>query len=135
MKDFDNSKKSRYFMVNIFDFEHDSSEFSLKTVLGFREVRILRETYYLITPENSPSRRLSFGHTIVYPGGRTTGHSHPELEEVYFYIQGRGEMQIDDERFPVREGDAVYIPAGSYHVTYNTGTIPMRFVWALFRIK
>ena len=123
------------YVVSIFDLERDESENSLKKVLKLDKIRILRETYYLITPENSPSRRISFGHTIVYPGGRTTGHAHPELEEIYFYIQGRGEMQIDEKIFPVKEGDAVYIPAGSYHVTYNTGVIPMRFLWAMFKIR
>ncbi|MEM1718401.1 MAG: cupin domain-containing protein [Thermosphaera sp.] len=135
MKSSQRYKKMQHnFIVNIHELEHDSSENSFRKVLGLEEIRILRETYYLIIPENSPSRRLSFGHTIVYPWGRTTGHAHPDLEEVYFYIQGRGEMQINDKRFPVKEGDAVYIPAGSYHVTYNTGIIPMRFVWATFRL-
>ena len=43
-------------------------------------------------------------------------------------------MQINEEVFPVKEGDAVYIPAGSYHVTYNTGNVPMRFAWATFKV-
>jgi len=124
-----------YYLVSVYDQPRDDGEYSLKKVLKLDEIRILRETYYLITPENSNSRRLSFGHTIVYPGGRTTGHVHPELEEIYFYIQGRGRMQIDENTFPVTEGDAVYIPPGSYHVTYNTGNIPMRFAWATFKLR
>jgi mannose-6-phosphate isomerase-like protein (cupin superfamily) len=122
------------YVVNVHELEPDLDENSFRKVLRLEEVRILRETYYLITPKNSPSKRLSFGHTIVYPEGRTTGHAHPDLEEIYFYVQGRGEMQIDNDRFPVKEGDAVYIPAGSYHVTYNTGVVPIRFVWATFKL-
>jgi mannose-6-phosphate isomerase-like protein (cupin superfamily) len=122
------------YVVNVHELEPDLDENSFRKVLRLGEVKILRETYYLITPENSQSRRLSFGHTIVYPRGRTTGHAHPDLEEIYFYIQGRGEMQIDNDIFPVKEGDAVYIPAGSYHVTYNTGIVPIRFVWATFKL-
>jgi len=126
--------KMGYYVVSIHELEPDLDENSFRKVLQLDEVKVLRETYYLITPEKSPSKRLSFGHTIVYPRGRTTGHAHPDLEEIYFYIQGRGEMQIDDDKFPVKEGDAVYIPAGSYHVTYNTGIIPIRFIWATFKL-
>lgn len=127
-------KETAYFVVNIYDMIPDTAEGSLRSRLNLEKMRILRDTYYLITPENSQSRILSFGYTVVYPMGRTTGHSHDDLEEVYLYIHGRGLMRIDDEFFEIKEGDVVYIPPGKYHVTYNPGTIPLRFIWAMCKV-
>jgi len=39
--------------------------------------------------------------------------SHPEGEGVYYFLEGRGWMIVDEERFPVREGAIVIVPAGS----------------------
>ncbi|MFQ6067487.1 MAG: cupin domain-containing protein, partial [bacterium] len=69
------------------------------------------------------------GYTAVYPEGRTTGHSHNDLEEVYFVICGQGKIVVGEEEFPIKEGDAFYVSPGLYHVTYNTGILPLRILW------
>ena len=39
---------------------------------------------------------------------------YPWQEEVYFFVDGEGEMQIDDERFPVTAGDVICIEDGEF---------------------
>ena len=53
--------------------------------------------------------------------GRKTSdyHKHEELEQVYYVLSGSGEVLFDDERFPVQEGDAIYLPPGTHHQMFN----------------
>jgi mannose-6-phosphate isomerase-like protein (cupin superfamily) len=121
-------------LVNIEDMKPDEDERSLRHAVKGRPSEILRDTYFLIDPETSPSRNLKMGHTTIYPTGRTTGHSHDDMEEVYYVLSGRGRMVIGDDDFPIREGDAFYVPFGAWHVTYNTGIQPLRILWVTGRV-
>jgi len=119
----------KYSLVNINEVKPDMCDRSLRYHIKDVKNRILRDAYKLIEAGKSPSRRLTLGYTIVYPGGRTTGHSHDNMEEVYFIIQGRGIMEIGEDKFQIKEGDAFYIPPGKFHVTYNTGILPLIILW------
>ena len=102
-------------------------------ILKKRESEILRDTYYLIDPERSPSENLTMGHTIIYPTGKTTGHAHDDMEEVYYILTGEGKMVVGDDEFTIKAGDAFYVPFGEFHVTYNTGIQPMSILWVTGR--
>jgi quercetin dioxygenase-like cupin family protein len=54
------------------------------------------------------------------PGGRIEPHIDP-MEEIYFIMNGEGEMTVDDQTKRVVPGDAVWIPTGSRHGLANTG--------------
>lgn len=59
--------------------------------------------------------------------GTETGflHTHKEHEELYFFLSGKGEFQIDGQVFPVQEGSVVRVaPAGRRSVR-NNGTEPL----------
>lgn len=43
-------------------------------------------------------------------------HWHRGLTEYYVVLSGEGEIEIDEERVPVRPGDVVMIPPGTRHV-------------------
>ncbi len=53
--------------------------------------------------------------------GRKTSdhHKHPQVEQAYYILSGSGEVLVGDDRFPVRPGDAVYLPADIYHQMFN----------------
>lgn len=47
-------------------------------------------------------------------------HTHKNHEELYFFLGGKGEFQVDDEIFPVGEGSVVRVaPAGRRSVRNN----------------
>lgn len=123
------------YLVNIEDMKPDEDDRSLRHAIKARQSEILRDTYFLIDPEESPSKNLKMGYTIVYPTGRTTGHAHKNMEEVYFILSGKGKMVIGDDEFPIREGDAFYVPFGEFHVTYNTGNQPLKILWVTGRVE
>ena len=59
--------------------------------------------------------------------GTETGflHTHKEHEELYFFLSGKGEFQVDGQVFPVQEGSVVRVaPAGRRSVR-NNGTEPL----------
>lgn len=66
--------------------------------------------------------------TVLHPGKETGGHSHKEAEEVYIFLEGEGEMQLGEEKFPVKEGDLVPIPKGEFHKVFNQGEGDFKFV-------
>lgn len=122
------------FKVNINKVFPDECDRSFRFFAKSKKGETLRDTYYLIEPGASPSQRLTLGYTIVYPDGKTTGHEHPDMEEVYFVLSGQGIMEIGDEKFSIQEGDAFYVEPGKFHVTYNTGILPMVVLWVTGKI-
>lgn len=123
------------YRVNLEGLKPDEDERSLRYLAKDRKKEILRDTYFLIDPDSSPSQILKMGLTIVYPTGRTTGHKHEDLEEVYFVLSGRGKMVVGDEEFPIQEGDAFHVPPGAFHVTYNPGIQPLKLLWVTGKVK
>ena len=123
------------YLVNIEDKNPDEDKRSLRHVVKEREDETLRDTYFLIDPEDSPSRNLKMGHTIIYPTGKTTGHAHEDMEEVYYILSGKGKMVVGEDEFPIQAGDAFYVPFGEYHVTYNTGNQSLAILWVTGRVE
>ena len=64
--------------------------------------------------------RYSLAHATVPPGKTTTPHR-LTTSEVYFIIQGQGQMHIDDEISEVTVNDTVYIPPHAIQYIANTG--------------
>ena len=112
----------------------DEDPRSLRARVAGRERPVLRDTYRLIDAMNSPSQRLTMGHTTIYPTGTTTGHAHDDMEEVYFVISGEGIMVIGEEEFPIKDGDGLYVPPGAYHTTIQRGNLPLTVLWVTCRI-
>jgi mannose-6-phosphate isomerase-like protein (cupin superfamily) len=63
---------------------------------------------------------MFLAHASVPPGNKLLGHADP-MEEIYIIQKGLGRMQVNDEIFEVKPGDAIHIPIGHYHELTNTG--------------
>lgn len=122
------------YVINIQNLKPDEDKRSLRFNIKSRKSEVLRYTYFLIEPENSSSRNLKIGHTTIYPTGKTTGHVHEDIEEVYFVVSGEGLMEIGKEKLPIKAGDAFYVPPGEYHTTYQKGNIPLTVMWVTCRL-
>ena len=114
--------------------EPDTDPRSLRARVENRDKKVLRDTYYLIQADEGPSRRISCGHTTIYPTGSTTGHSHDDMEEIYFVHSGEGIMVVGDDEYPIKAGDCLYVPPGEFHTTIQTGILPLTVVWTTCRI-
>jgi len=85
---------------------------------------------WLITPNLDGPVGLTTGEVIIYPGKGHDPHTHPGEEEVIYVVSGEGVQTVGDgtEPFPIREGDAFYIPKDTLHSTYNTTWRPLRLL-------
>lgn len=71
----------------------------------------------------------------VFQPGTETGflHTHKNHEELYFFLSGSGEFQVDGQVFPVSEGSVVRVaPAGRRSVR-NNGTEPLTMLCVQYR--
>lgn len=46
-------------------------------------------------------------------------HQHDDKEQIYYVLEGEGTVVAGSDAFPVKEGDAVYLPQGLPHVILN----------------
>ena len=65
----------------------------------------------------------------VRPGETVTpAHSHPDGEELLYFVSGEGKVYVDGEIRPVRAGSLVLFEKGSVHMTRNSGAEEMKVV-------
>ncbi|MEU5860334.1 MULTISPECIES: cupin domain-containing protein [unclassified Nonomuraea] len=82
-----------------------------------------------VTPDAVPGASSTFGEVIINPNKGHERHLHPDSDEVLYVIEGEGRQTVgDDPEFPVRAGEAIYIPKGTLHSTFNTGWRPLRII-------
>lgn len=72
---------------------------------------------------------FSLGLVTLEPSGGQVPWHNQEQEEVYFIVEGTGEMCLGKERRTVNGGQAVYIPSGVFHQLTNTGPVPMTMIY------
>ena len=82
---------------------------SVTTATPFRtkDGSTIRELQHT-TAQSVAEARLSAGQA-------TQRHYHRASEEVYFLLEGEGDMEVDGETRRVRAGDAILIPPGAWH--------------------
>jgi uncharacterized cupin superfamily protein len=69
----------------------------------------------------------------VVPAGKKAfpRHAHHSNEEMFFVLQGAGEIQIGDQVYPIRAGDVISTPAGdgsTAHQIRNTSGAELRYL-------
>jgi mannose-6-phosphate isomerase-like protein (cupin superfamily) len=103
------------------------------------DVRSLGAAEPFITADGSTIRELcgiptggttlqSLAEATLAPGQATERHYHAVSEEVYFILEGEGELELDGDVGEVRRGDAIPIPPGTWHTLRNTGTVSLRLL-------
>ena len=67
--------------------------------------------------------------------GTETGflHTHRTHEELYFFLSGRGEFQVDGECFPVGEGSVVRVAPEGRRSARNNGSEPLVMLCVQYR--
>ena len=76
------------------------------------------------------AQKLGYNLTVIEPGKRAFPlHNHRFNEEMFFVIEGSGEVRIGGETHPIRAGDVIACPPGgpdTAHQIINTGATEMR---------
>ena len=76
----------------------------------------------------APVRNQSLAEATLQPGQATERHYHRESEELYYLLEGSGEMEIDGERASVGPGDAILIAPGAWHQIRADDGAALRFL-------
>lgn len=71
----------------------------------------------------------------VFQPGTETGflHTHKQHEELYFFLAGKGEFQVDGQIVPVGEGSVVRVAPDGRRSVRNNGTEPLVMLCVQYR--
>lgn len=78
------------------------------------------------------ARKLGYNLTVVAPDKTNCPfHNHYAEEEMFFVLEGTGELRYGDKTYPVKPGDVIACPTGgpdTAHQIINTGSTEMRYL-------
>ena len=78
------------------------------------------------------AQKLGYNLTVLPPGKvQCPFHNHRGEEEMFFILEGEGELRFGDKRYPLRRYDLIACPPGGPEVAHqivNTGTIDLRYL-------
>ena len=92
-----------------------------------------RDALPFTTKDGSTIRELmhaaaqSLAEATLEPGQTTERHCHRESEELYYVLEGGGELEVDGDLREVGSGDCVAIPPGAWHA-FRAGTAGAAFL-------
>jgi mannose-6-phosphate isomerase-like protein (cupin superfamily) len=80
------------------------------------------------------SEVIGFSVTSYEPGEEAGyWHSHSELEEIFLFLEGEGQMGLDDEVIDVHPGTAVHVGTGVMRTWRCTPDSPTNLKWICMR--
>ena len=115
------------------------------TAVDFGKLSNLNEYALELTPEVKIPGKV-FGGTLVgttgsdfsfqsFAPGSETGflHAHKTHEELYFFLSGKGEFQVDGKVFPITEGSVVRVAPNGKRSIRNNGAEPLVMLCVQYR--
>jgi len=80
-------------------------------------------------PAPIQATNFSLGYVTLEPRGGQVPWHNQDQEEVYFVLEGTGEMCLGRQRQTMTASQAVYIPPGEFHQLTNIGDEPLKFIY------
>ena len=77
------------------------------------------------------SRELMMVRVTMPPGKAHQFHRHPHMEEFLYYLEGRAEQWVGEERRVLGPGQVAHVPRNEVHGTYNVFDEPVKFLAVL----
>lgn len=78
------------------------------------------------------AKMLGYNVTVLPPGKRAfPAHNHRANEEMFFILDGHGEIRVGRETYPVRKGDVIACSPGgpeTAHTIINTSQAELRYL-------
>ncbi|TAK23336.1 MAG: cupin domain-containing protein [Chloroflexota bacterium] len=82
----------------------------------------------LLVHKGLGSEHLTSGFTRFDPGAKIALHYH-NCDESVVIAEGEAVCEIDGQRFPMKQWDTTYAPAGVPHRFLNESDLPMAILW------
>ena len=93
------------------------------TAIDLGPISEIKDYVLELGPEVKIPGKVFGGAAIGTEGGFY--HTHKEHEELYFFLSGEGEYQVDGTNIPVREGSVVRVSPAGKRTVRNTGSTPL----------
>jgi 8-oxo-dGTP diphosphatase len=126
----DNAIIDKFFQQRPFENEEASMSSIKKRSLNDIAMELTRNgalKRVLLRHEDVDSPYLMFMNEVyVKPGETITAHQHEDMEEVFYFLEGHGIMQIEQEEVQVAPGDRIVVPMQTSHIL--TGITEMKFI-------
>ena len=85
--------------------------------------------YKILGAIDSGLKNVEISMCIFGPGEIAETHYHNLMEEIYFVIEGHGEIEIDNKWHRVKAEDCIAIPSKALHRIRNSSKeLPLRFL-------
>lgn len=78
-----------------------------------------RTNYWLSRPEVCEAKDLQLCRAVLPAGEGHNFHTHPELEEIIYVLEGEVEQWVEREKRILKPGEVAHIPKGIVHATFN----------------
>jgi mannose-6-phosphate isomerase-like protein (cupin superfamily) len=70
----------------------------------------------------------SIAHAILEPGESSLPHKLGKSVEIYYILEGKGVMHINEEEENVQSGQAIYVPTNDRQWIENVGNYELKFL-------
>lgn len=77
---------------------------------------------------NPRSNLMMFQLCKIPPKTTHVAHSHPTMDEIFYFYQGSGKIKVGKEESSIKSGDRIIVPAATIHQIRNTGKIELKFI-------
>ncbi|MGO9146280.1 MAG: cupin domain-containing protein [Desulfomonilia bacterium] len=103
------------------------SGINMTNIANWKDVNTIEDgcggtIYKILDVENSGLKSLEIVMCIFSPGEVAKLHYHQRMEEIYYVLDGEGEVELNGKWFKVRADDSVAIPIGTTHRMKNTSS-------------
>lgn len=96
-----------------------------------KRARLIRDSSVYKVYDLAEMDNLVLSRTELHIGQNTSGHSHIHADEVYFFTDGEGKIEIGEETHKCKAGEFFLVPKGKFHRVHNLGKSDLIF-WAVF---
>lgn len=81
------------------------------------------------------SESLVFVRARIMPGAGHAFHTHPEMDEIIYVLEGSMTQWLEQEKKELKPGDSIYIPRGVVHGCINHSLAECEFLAILSPAK
>ena len=82
----------------------------------------------LLSQESVAARGMDLGILYLQPRSKTLPNKHPQSEEMFYVLKGKGSITVEDETEEIEAGVAIYIPENVVHYFENTQDEDLVFI-------
>lgn len=73
--------------------------------------------------------RIDWGIILVKPGQALGGHYHEQVEETFYFVEGRGVMVVNGQEYAASPGDVFRMEPQDRHDIRNDGDVPLKLIF------